>query len=172
MRSRKARHGPAASSAHPSAEAAVFQIVEAILVAVLVAGALIFFAIVQKPAATSSAPSQDLAILAGDVLDSLTDAQLATIAGMGCSQPAVNRNGAIEARLPDGVHYAVYKGAGSTSRSVSGTTTTTTTAAQACIVQDSDDTGAAEPRNAQGAARYLVDSSYTASIQLVVWTGF
>ena len=49
-------------------EAAVFQVVEAILVAVLVASTLVFFALVQKPTAAPTSPGLDLARVAGDAL--------------------------------------------------------------------------------------------------------
>ena len=144
-------------------EDGIFQIVEAVLVAVLVAGALIFFALVQKPAGGSTSEGQDLAQAAADALDilghqtpslrSLIDDYCMT----GSAGDASDVRAAVAAVLP-AVSFQV--------RIDDGPNTS-------CTRPNIDSTTGGVPSNAQAAIAYVLDDdAEVAMVQLVVWNGF
>ena len=150
---------PAVRRLRDDREAGVFQIVEAILVAVLVATALIFFALVQKPPAGSSAEGQDLAQAAADALDILAgQGSLAPLARRACATPTPTATD-LGSLVPPGISYVLFK--------------TNATAAR-CAVAASSPTAATSIRNAQAASAYALDSTGTPRLtllDLVVWNG-
>lgn len=165
-------------------EQAVFQVVEAIFVAVLVASALIFFALVQKPTPSPQGAGLDLARVAGDALGILTGdasttttefekevAALLPTADLG-EKAAVRTS--LLSTLPDGLRFLLRASAQTTG----GTTTVTVASVAAC---DTDAGECPEPRNAQGAVAYLLDDDAVGApgsaqevvlVELVVWNAF
>lgn len=174
-------------------EQAVFQVVEAIFVAVLVASALIFFALVQKPTPSPQGAGLDLARVAGDALGILTGNASTTktefeqavgallIDDVDPATPTAAQRLAVRqdlaTTLPDGLRFllraSVQKPAGTETQVVYGPTTIS-----AC---DSDPGQCPEPRNAQGAVAYLLDDDAVGApgsaqevvlVELVVWNAF
>lgn len=168
-------------------EAAIFQVVEAIFVAVLVASALIFFALVQKPTPSPQGAGLDLARVAGDGLGilvgdaSLTPTQFETdVADLLPSSSVEERSDIrthLDGALPAGLRYQLRA-------SVQTTTNTTTVIVHGPTVSDACDwtrIGCPEPRNAQGAVRYILDEDAIGGagsdpevvlVELVVWNAF
>lgn len=108
-------------------EVAAIQVVEAILVAVLVAGALIFFALAQRPSFPADSGGRDQSRVAADALallqgqDPGADAAPATIDQLGLvlrnvfnDQPRQVERDRIDAALPDGTMWSLrlYNGFG------------------------------------------------------------
>lgn len=85
---------------------AAVQVVEAILVAVLVATTLIFFALSQRPNIPSTSPQADLAQVAQDALDLVrTSPGLSCVDTGDCT--AIEAD--IRALLPDGMQFELYR---------------------------------------------------------------
>jgi hypothetical protein len=155
-------------------EQAVFQVVEAILVAVLIASTLVFFALVQKPTPAPTSPGLDLARIAGDALailqgddpggttDELQDAIEVMIPSATTTQKSTLR-AQVNATLPDGLRFLVRAVSDEGSVLVYGPT-------------DPDPANPPEPRNAQGSATYVLDTTaatdYLVMVELVVWNAF
>lgn len=162
-------------------EAAVFQVVEAIFVAVLVASALIFFALVQKPTPSPQGAGLDLARVAGDALGILYGDGTSTSELSSTLEPlleggtaASTSSGAVgkavrdmfNESLPAGLRYQVRA------------SVQTTTGIVTAIVHGPTPVDA-EPRNAQGAVRYILDADAVTGaanevvlVELVVWNAF
>lgn len=139
---------------------AVFQVVEAVLVAVLVATTLIFFALVSRPPGGSSSEGQDLAILAGDVLDILgSSGKLNALAGDVVNNQPADVRAEITPLLPGGLLYEV--------RADCNAADTNPPPAVAGPTSDP-----ASPRNAQAAASYADVGGSLCLVELVVWNGF
>jgi len=155
-------------------EAAVFQVVEAILVAVLIASTLVFFALVQKPTPPPASPGLDLARIAGDALtilqgddpggaaDDLQDSVEDLIPAPTDAEKSTLRL-QINATLPEGLRYLVRAVSTEGSVVVYGPT-------------DPDPLNPPLPRSAQGAATYVIDddgaTTYLVLVELVVWNAF
>lgn len=153
-------------------EAAVFQVVEAILVAVLIASTLVFFALVQKPTPAPSSPGLDLARVAGDALsilqgdrpgnattDKLQSSVAVLLPACTCTTEKAALRSQVDAVMPDGLRFLVRMSDDEGAVSVYGPTDVAT-----------------EPRNAQGAIAYVLDLASTPDrlvlVELVVWNAF
>lgn len=147
-------------------DAGVFQVVEAILVAVLIASTLVFFALVQKPTAAPTSPGLDLARVAGDALsilqgddpgsasDELQDSIEVLIPTATEANKTTLRN-QVDAVLPDGLRFLLRAQSDAGSVLVYGPSN---------VVSD--------PRNAQGAVTYVMDGTDLVLVELVVWNAF
>ena len=158
---------PRAGTGAGQDEAGVFQVVEAILVAVLIASTLVFFALVQKPTPAPTSPGLDLARIAGDALailqgddpgndttDGLQDAVEVLIPTASDANKATLR-AQIDAVLPDGLRFVVRAQGDAGSVVVYGPSDVVT-----------------DPRNAQGAVTYVMDGTDLVLVELVVWNAF
>lgn len=147
-------------------ESGVFQVVEAILVAVLIASTLVFFALVQKPTPAPTSPGLDLARIAGDALsilqgddpggasDGLQDSVEVLIPTASDANKTLLRD-KVSAVLPDGLRFLLRAHSDAGSALVYGPSD---------IVSD--------PRNAQGAVTYVMDGTDLVLVELVVWNAF
>lgn len=150
-------------------ESGAIQVVEAILVAVLVGSALIFFALSQRPTVPPSGPATDLAQVATDTLvilqgntpgDSGSDELTRYAYG---AITAADLKTALTALLPDGMQYRLQFTSDSGLTGIAAVTSTTSSP------------GA----GAQAGVAYVVDNDGTAGApktlyraELVVWDVF
>jgi hypothetical protein len=163
-------------------EAAVFQVVEAIFVAVLVASALIFFALVQKPTPSPAGAGVDLARVASDALDILqgdapgntsSDQLQILVRPLLPSATLTQKDAlrtAVDNSLPDGLRFLVRATA------IGNTTVHTATIWGPCAAPCTTEVPLLA-RNGQGAVAYVYDdgtdyANALVLVELVVWNAF